>query len=159
MTTNEFVTKVNAMSEDEREGVHAKVDIENTVFIANSWDVGSTNVASLSNGSRTWHFYYDHNVPACVLKLMSELANDEYRGKFLILNGEPEDSCCNFFLIGDDGQLYPRCEDTLDELVKFACTKAELNELKEELSRRMQKAVDTLTVPLAEVAPKMEEEH
>ena len=138
--------------------MEAKVDTEGTVFITESRNLGYVNVASLSTSSKSWHFYYQYNVPGCVLKLMGELASDEYRGKFLILNGEPENSFCNFFLIGDDGQLYPRCEDALDELVKFACTKEELDELKDGFSRRMQKAIDVLAVPLVEVASKMEED-
>lgn len=89
---------------------------------------------------------------------MGELVNDEYWDKFLLLNGEPEDSFCNFFIIGDDGQLFPRCEDSLDELVKFAYTKEELNELKDGLSQRMRKAIDILAVPLGKVASKMEED-
>lgn len=161
MTTKEFIEKVNALSEDEREGMSAKDDTEGNVIITKSCDDKPrgcyTNVASLSKSSRSWHFYYGNDVPGCVLKLMGELANDEYWGRFLLLNGEPEDSFCNFFIICDDGQLYPSCEDNLDELVKFACTKEELDELKDGFSQRMQKAIDTLAVPLAEVASKMEE--
>lgn len=161
MTTDELIKKVNALSKDECEGMSAKADAEGKVFIIKSYDGKPadvySNVASLSKSSRSWHFYYAYDVPGCVLKLMGELANDEYWGRFLLLNGEPEDSFCNFFIIGDDGQLYPRCEDNLDELVKFACTKEELDELKDGFSQRMQKAIDTLAVPLVEVASKMEE--
>lgn len=158
MTAEEFVKKVNGLSKDERELISARADAEHNVFIFESFP-GNT-VSKLPNSSRSWHFYGpgQHNLPACVLKLMAELANDEYWGKFLILNGEPEDSFCNFFLIGDDGQLYPRCEENLDELVKFACTKEELDELKEGFSQRMQEAIDVLAVPFSEVASKMEED-
>lgn len=155
MTTEEFIKKVNALSEDECESIRARADAENNVFLFKTRPANT--VASLSNSSRSWHFYRQCDLPACVLKLMAELTNDEYWGKFLILNGEPEESFCNFFIIGNDGQLYPRCEDTLNELVKFACTEEELDELKEGFSERMQKAIDVLAVPLVEVASKMGE--
>lgn len=158
MTITEFIKKVNALSEEERSGVEVHVDTEGTVFIDDSSILGCTHVASLSTGSKLWHFHYRYDLPACVLKLMGELASDEYRGKFLILNGEPENSFCDIFVIGDNGRLYHRCEDTLDELVKFACTEEELDELKEGFSERMRKAIDVLAVPLAKVASKMGED-
>lgn len=158
MTTEEFVKKVKALSEDEGERVRVVTCTDGDVLIQKPLIAGGYfDVARVSNGSRTWHFFNQCYVPGCVLKLMGELVNDEYWGKFLLLNGEPEDGCCNFFLIGDDGQLYPRCEDNLDELVKFAYTKEELDELKDGFSQRMQEAIDTLAVPLVEVASKMEE--
>lgn len=159
MSTEEFIKKVNALSEDEREGINAKADTEGNVIITKTLNKEGaySNVASLSNDSRSWHFYYAYDFPGCVLKLMGELASDEYWGKFLLLNGEPY-TFCNFFIIGDNGQLFPRCEDNLDELVKFACTKEELDELKDGFSQRMQKAIDTLAVPFVKVASKMEEE-
>lgn len=152
MTTKEFIKKINALSEDEREGMNAKIDTEGNVLITKTLHINGaySKVASLSSDSRSWHFYYSYDVPGCVLALMGELASDEYWGKFLILNGEPENSFWNFFIIGEDGQLFNRCEDNLDELFKFACTKEELNELKEGLSQRMQKGIDALTVPFVE---------
>lgn len=159
MTTEEFIKKVKALSEDEREGTKVVTCTDGGVLIQKPLRAGGYfDVACVSNGSRTWHFFNQCYVPGCVLKLMGELVNDEYWGKFLLLNGEPEDSFCNFFIIGDDGQLYPRCEDNLDELVKFACTKEELGELKNGFSRRMREAIDVLAVPFSEVASKMEKD-
>lgn len=154
MTTEEFIQKVNALNENEREGLKA-LDTDRGVEIVygNSYHT----LAYLPHYTKRWVFIVDgYTFPGSVLKLMGELADSKYSGrekKYVILNGKPERNVWLVFIISDYGWLDCRCvdgPDNLDKLSEFSYTREELYELKVGISPRLRKAIDAMTVSLDE---------
>lgn len=162
MTTEEFIEAVNALSEEERGGLKAlDTDRGMAIVYANQ----PYTLAYLPFYTKQWVFVANgYTLPGSVLKLMGELVDGKYRErekKYVILNGEPEKNFWLVFIVSDYGWLDCRCADgpdNLDKLYKFSYTREELEELKEGLSPRIQKAVDAMTVTLDE-ALKMGEDN
>ncbi|MBT9056382.1 hypothetical protein BTJ26_03025 [Lactobacillus delbrueckii subsp. bulgaricus] len=154
MTIEEFIEKLNALSEDERGGVWAFLSPTGEPVVATNSaslrSIGPLWLAYLPNYTKSWKFLEKRTIPGCVLKLMGELADSRYQGKYAILNGKPYRdieghqvfNCfqINLGCLEQDSGVY------LSELTTY--TKSELEELKEDLPQRMQKAIDALTVPV-----------
>lgn len=161
MTTEEFIEKVNALSEDERGGVEAYLTATRLPAITDAsrkWTL-----AYLPDYSKNWMFTTNScSLPGSVLKLMGELADSRYQERqYAILNGKPYrdikgNQLFNCFQINILGCLEQDSGVYLSELTTY--TKSELEELKAGLPWTMQEAIDALTVPVDE-ALKMEEDN
>lgn len=159
MTTEEFIEKVNGLSEDERGGLRVYLADTGETCIRNDND--HWNFAYLPRCSRSWTFNTDDKkqIPGCVLKLMGELADSKYRdGAYVILNGKPYNGHFNCFKIDIRGRLNEHNDVSRKDLKGYLYyTKSELDALKANLPWAMQEAIDALTVPL-EDALKMGED-
>lgn len=151
MTNEEFIKKVNALSEDERGNI--KASLEDTGEPCIKKDDKYWSLAHLPRCSRSWAFDTDDGdkIPGCVLKLMGELADSKYRdGAYVILNGEPHNGHFNIFKIDIRGRLNEHNDVSRKDLEGYVYyTKTELDAMKVRLPWAMQKAVDALTVPLS----------
>lgn len=169
MTTEEFIKKVNALSEEERGGVRAYLTATNLPAISDASDKWT--LAYLPCDTKSWTFASDSfSMPGCVLKLMSELAestNRERQGQYVILNGDPyhDDEgnkyfdCFLLWLCGPGfGRLETHNFISKKELANWTYTKPELDYFKKDKSWAMCEAIDALTVPLEE-ALKMGEDN
>ncbi|MCD5531043.1 hypothetical protein EFE22_09475 [Lactobacillus delbrueckii subsp. lactis] len=166
MTTEEFIEKVNALSEDERYGVWAFLAPTGEPVIATNSaslrSIGPLWLAYLPNYTKSWKFLEKRTIPGCVLKLMGELADSRYQERqYAILNGKPYrdiegNQLFNCFQINVLGCLEQDSGVYLSELTTY--TKSELEELKKGLPWTMQEAIDALTVPVDE-ALKMGEDN
>lgn len=159
MTTNEFVEAVNAIDDvvEIKATVNGRGDILLRVFDEDE-DV-PLEIAILKRHAINWGILATSLVviPTKILKLMAELPESrEEENKYVILNGKP------FF---DDGSISIRvfvinsvinegrlsfATVSLDNLNDFAYTKEELEQLKSTLPKKLQGAVDLLTVTVSE---------
>lgn len=155
MRTEEFIKKVNELSEEERGGVKAYLTATNLPAISDASDKWT--LASLPCDTKSWEFTsIRSNFPGCVLKLMAEIADSEYRERqkqYVILNGKPYrdivgNQLFDCFLINPLGFLETDNGVSLSDLTTY--TKPELNGLKFDMPLTMQAAIDALTVPLEE---------
>lgn len=148
MTTEEFIEAVNAI--DNRDGIKAYVD-EDDILLAKK----DFCIAALVEHDINWDIRTMSEVtfPTKILKLMVEMAESrEDDNKYVILNGDP-------FLL--DGRILTRvfvlnagnlsfANASIDDLNDFAYTKKELEQLKATLPKKLQDAVDMLTVTVGE---------
>ena len=154
MTTEEFIKKVNALSDEERHGLTAYLKTNGAPAIGDAR--GFFTLAYMPGYTKRWVFTADsYSIPGSMLKLMGELAESKYHErdrKYVILNGKP-------FLL--DGSILTRvfvinagnlsfATVSLDELDDFAYTEEELERLKSTLPKKLQDAVDMLTVTVGE---------
>lgn len=158
MTTEEFIQKVNALSEEERRGLVAHLMYDGKPAIT---DLSRHfTLAYLPEHTKKWVFAADsysiHSIPGSVLKLMGELAESNEK-KYVILNGKPRGKRWYVFGINKRYQKLDECPgiDRDDLISNMSYTESELAEAKKYLPEALQKAVDLLTVPLKE-ALKME---
>lgn len=153
MTTEEFIQKVNALSEEERHGL--------TAYLKHNGEPAITDftrcftLAYLPEHTKRWVFAADsysiHSIPGSVLKLMGELAESNEK-KYVILNGKPSGKHWDVFWINKEFQNFDKCSsDDRDDLINhMSYTESGLAEAKKYLPEALQKAVDVLTVPLEE---------
>lgn len=151
MTISEFIYGFDDGS------TYAEYDEQGNVYIYdNTYDLV---MAQLGSDSSMWEVEDDaFTMSPSLLRLMAELADTppakrKITPRYVILNGEPEKGFWLVFIMGNYDSLEIRCVDgpnNSEKLAKFSYTKKELNELKKRFSSRMQKAIDTLTVPLEE---------
>lgn len=151
MTTEEFVEAVNAI--DNRDEMDAMISPLGIVFVRNCLYV----VAMLGEHDTKWCFTTycnDVTIPTKILKLMVELAESrEEDNKYVIFNGKPflleGELSIRVFLI--DKNSLSSCVVGIDDLADFAAyTKEELEQLKITLPKKLQDAVDLLTVTVSE---------
>lgn len=167
MTTEEFIKKVNLLSEEERNGVFAfSAPGGGMVIATDSTSLRSPNplwLAHMPIYSNSWSFLEKCIIPGRVLKLMAEFADSKYHEcekKYVILNGKPSGKHWDVFWINKEYQNFDKCSsDDRDGLIShMSYTECELAEAKKHLPEALQKAVDALTVPLDE-ALKMGEDN
>lgn len=164
MTTEEFIKKVNALSEDERGGVKATLSITGEPTIETSFtpmhEMNPRLLAYLPRYTKSWKFLEDSTIPGCVLKLMAKLANSKYLEKrYVILNGRPDkDDGFTCFEIRDHKYLFNQLYISSKNLYRYSYTKSELDNAKTGMPWTMKEAIDALTVPLEE-AEKMGEDN
>lgn len=163
MTTEEFIKKVNALSEEERGGLTAYLKNNGVPAIADANQFYT--LAYLPGYTKKWVFAADsYSFPGSVLKLMGELADSKYRARrkqYVILNGKPYhdiygELLFDCFVINVHERLETANGLCLTELVTY--TESELEVHKENMLWTMQEAIDALTVPL-EDALKMGEDN
>ena len=161
MTTEEFIQKVNALSEEERHGLVAHLMYDGKPAITDS--SRHFTLAYLPEHTKRWVFAADsysiHSIPSSVLKLMGELAENNEK-KYVLLNGKPSGKFWDVFWINKEYQNFGECPcaDRGDLISHMSYTTCELVEAKRYLPETLQKAVDALTVPLDE-ALKMGEDN
>lgn len=156
MTTEEFIQKVNALSEEERRGLVAHLMYDGKPAITDS--SRHFTLAYLPEHTKRWVFAADsysiHSIPSSVLKLMGELAesNESNEKKYVILNGKPRGKRWDVFRINKEHQKLDEwpCIDRNDLVSNMSYTESELAEAKKYLPEALRKAVDLLTVPLEE---------
>ena len=148
MTTEEFIQKVNALSEDERHGLVAYLKCNGEPALTDSGRCYT--LAYLPEHTKSWIFLADsYSFPGCVLKLMGELAESNEK-KYVILDGKPSGKCWDVFLIDKECQNFDECCADQYDLSHMSYTECELSEAKKYLPKALQKAVDVLIVPLEE---------
>lgn len=155
MTTDEFVEAVNAVDADDRNKLEAYTESNGDIFLQTLDNVAIAVLEKYDTGYDTnWDVRSTTQVtiPTKILKLMVELAESkEDENKYVILNGKP-------FLL--DGSISTKAfliiEHSLessvvsiDDLTDFAYTKEELELLKTTLPKKLQEAVDLLTVTVS----------
>lgn len=149
MTTDEFVENVNAI--DNRDEIDAGVTPDGTVSLTKC---GYSAVATLEAFAIKWRFYgTDLTIPTKILKLMVELAESrEDDNEYVVLNGEPflldGSLSTRLFLINDDSLSFAIAN--INNLADFSYTMGELEQLKANLPKELQDAVDMLTVTVGE---------
>lgn len=150
MTTEEFVEAVNAIGN--KDEIDAKVAPTDCVLLSKCEYL----LAALGKHDITWCFTTygaDVTVPTKILKLMVELAESrEEENKYVILNGLPfsldGSLSTRLFLINDDNLSFAIAN--INNLADFSYTKEELELLKTTLPKKLQEAVDLLTVTVSE---------
>lgn len=153
MTTEEFIQKVNALSEEERRGLVAHLMYDGKPAITDP--SRHFTLAYLPEHTKRWVFAADsysiHSIPGSVLKLMGELAESNEK-KYVILNSKPRGKrWCVFGINKRCQKLDERpCIDRDDLISNMSYTESELAEAKKYLPEALRKAVDLLTVPLEE---------
>lgn len=153
MTTEEFIQKVNALSEEERHGLVAYLKHNGEPAITDSSRYFI--LAYLPDHTKNWIFMADtYSFPGCVLKLMGELAENNEK-KYVILDGKPSGKCWDVFRINKVHQNLDKYSsvDRHDLIRYMSYTESGLAEAKTYLPYRpeaLRKAVDVLTVPLEE---------
>lgn len=149
MTTEEFVEAVNSL--DNRDEIDAYLAPDGTVSLNKC---GYSLVAALGTHAIKWCLYgVDVTIPTKILKLMVELAESrEDENKYVILNGKPflseGELSTRLFLINEGSLSF--CTVSIDDLDDFAHTKENLEKLKATLPKKLQNAVDLLTVTVGE---------
>lgn len=162
MTTEEFIEAVNAI--DNRDGIEAYVD-ECGDTILETFDEGEEIIiAILEKHGVYWDVRTASQLtfPTKILKLMVKLAESrEDDNKYVILNGNPfllNGSISTRVFVINEGNL-SFAAVTLDELNDFAYTKKELEQLKAALPKKLQGAVDMLTVTVGEAKKVLKNDH
>lgn len=159
MTTDEFVENVNAIdNRDECESVVAPTGV---VLLRKCGDL----VAVLGRHDIEWNFVSATSaftIPTKILKLMVELAESrEENNRYVILNGKPflleGKISTRAFLIIDNSLSFATV--SIDDLADFAYTKEELVQLKNTLPKKLQDAVDLLTVTVGEAKKVLKHDH
>lgn len=163
MTTEEFIEAVNAI--DNRDGIKAYVEDNGDIFLRTNADIA---VAGLEKYGINWDIRTMSQVtfPTKILKLMVELAESkEDENKYVILNGKPffdnGSISIRVFVINsviNEGRL-SFATVSIDELNDFAYTKGELERLKATLPKKLQDAVDMLTVTVGEAKKVLKNDH
>lgn len=155
MTTEEFIEAVNAI--DNWDEIKAYGSARGDVFLRTDYgdkDV-DMEIATLGKHDTSWGIRSISQVmfPTKILKLMVELAESRAEdNKCVILNGkqflfERNISTRAFLII--DNSLSSRII-SIDDLVNVSYTKEELEQLKSTLPKKLQEAVDLLTVTVGE---------
>lgn len=151
MTTEEFVEAVNAIDDDRNE-LEAYTNRNGDIFLQ-AFD--ECPIALLGKHYINWDIRSTSQVtiPAKVLKLMVEMAESrEEDNKYVILDGKPflleGDISTRVFLINEGNLSFATV--SLDEMIDFSYTKAELEQMKATLPKNLQEAVDLLTVTVGE---------
>lgn len=151
MTTDEFVENVNAL--DNRDEFDTVVSNQTgSVLLSKCGDL----IAALGKHDVEWIFVsapHAVTIPTKILKLMVELAESkEEDNKYVILNGKPflseGELSTRLFLINEGSLSF--CTVSIDDLGDFAHTKEKLEQLKATLPKKLQDAVDLLTVTVGE---------
>lgn len=152
MTTEEFVEAVNAIDIDDRNELEAYDNGCGDIFLQTFDEVP---IALLGKHYINWDIRSTSQVtiPTKILKLMIELAESRAEdNKYVILNGKPflleGGLSIRVFLI--DKNSLSSCILGIDDLADFAYTKEELEQLKPTLPKKLQEAVDMLTVTVGE---------
>lgn len=153
MTTEEFVEAVNAIDIDDRNKLEAYNNGCGDIFLQRFDEVP---IALLGKHYINWDIRSTSQVtiPTKVLKLMLEIAESrvEDDNKYVILNGKPflleGNISTRAFLIIDNSLSFATV--SIDDLADFAYTKEELEQLKTTLPKKLQDAVDLLTVTVGE---------
>ena len=155
MTTEEFIEAVNAI--DNWDEIKAYGSARGDVFLRTNYgdkDV-DMEIAILGKHDTSWGIRSISQVtfPTKILKLMVELAESRAEdNKCVILNGKPflfeKNISIRTFLIIDNS-LSSRII-SVDDLINVSYTKEELEQLKSTLPKRLQEAVDLLTVTVGE---------
>lgn len=168
MTTEEFIQNVNALNENERDGVRATLFPTGEATIETSYtpmyEMHPRMLAILPKYTKSWTLFEKCVIPGAVLKLMGELADSKYserEKKYVILNGNPfllDGSILTRVFFIDEGNL-SFATVTLDELNDFAYTKKELKQSKATLPKKLQDAVDMLTVTVGEAKKVLKHDH
>lgn len=152
MTTEEFIEAVNAIDVDDRNELEAYANGNGDILLQAfdgcpiallekhyiDWDIRSTSQLT---------------IPTKILKLMVKLAESrEDDNKYVILNGNPfllnGSTSTRVFVINEGNLSFATV--SLDELNYFAYTREELEQLKATLPKKLQDAVDMLTVTVGE---------
>lgn len=159
MTTEEFVDAVNTLDDvvEIKATVNGRGDILLRVFDEDE-DV-PLEIAILKRHAINWGILTTSLVviPTRILKLMVELAESrEDDNRYVILNGKPffdnGSISIRVFVINsviNEGRL-SFATVSLDNLNNFAYSKEELERLKATLPKKLQDAVDMLTVTVSE---------
>lgn len=151
MTTEEFVEAVNTI--DNRDEFDTMVSNQTgSVLLSKRGNL----IAALGKHDIEWSFVSAPHVitiPTKILKLMVELAESrEEDNKYVILNGKPflseGELSTRVFLINEGSLSF--CTVSIDDLGDFAHTKENLEQLKATLPKKLQEAVDLLTVTVGE---------
>lgn len=155
MTTEEFIEAVNAL--DNWDEIKAYESERGDVLLRPHYgdkDV-DMEIAILGKHDTSWGIRSISQVtfPTKILKLMVELAESrEEDNKYMILNGKPflleGGLSIRVFLI--DKNSLSSCILGIDDLNDFAYTKEELEQLKSTLPKKLQEAVNLLTVTVGE---------
>jgi hypothetical protein len=155
MTTEEFVEAVNAI--DNWDKIKAYENARGDVFLRTDYgdrDI-DMEIAILGKHDTSWGVRSISQVmfPTEILKLMVELAESRAEdNKYVILNGKSflfeGNISTRTFLIIDDS-LSSRII-SIDDLVNISYTKEELEQLKSNLPKKLQEAVNLLTVTVGE---------
>ncbi len=150
MTTEEFIEAVNAI--DNRDEIKAYLAPDGTVSLSKC---GYSLVAALRTDAIKWRFYgVDVTIPTKILKLMIELAESkEENNKYVIL-----EISTRLFLANRGGNP-SFCTTNLDDLANVSYTKEELEQLKSTLPKKLQDAVDLLTVTVSEAKKVLKNEY
>lgn len=161
MTTEEFIEAVNAIDIDDRNELEAYNNGCGDVFLQTFDEVP---IALLGKHYINWDIRSTSQVtiPTKVLKLMVELAESrEEENKYVILNGKPflleGNISTRVFLINEGNLSFATV--SLDEVIDFAYTKEELEQLKTTLPKKLQDAVDLLTVTVGEAKKVLKHDH
>ena len=155
MTTEEFVEAVNVI--DNWDGIKAYGSAHGDVFLRTNYgdkDV-DMEIAILGKHDTSWGIRSISQVtfPTKILKLMVDLAESRAEdNEYVILNGKPflfegNISTRTFLII--DNSLSSRII-SIDDLVNVSYTEEELEQLKSTLPKKLQEAVDLLTVTVGE---------
>ncbi len=152
MTTEEFIEAVNVIDVDDRNELEAYDNGCGDVFLQ-AFDEGP--IALLEKHYINWDIRSTSQItiPTKILKLMVEMAESRAEdNKYVILNGKPflleGGLSIRVFLI--DKNSLSSCILSIDDLNDFAYTKEELEQLKTTLPKKLQEAVDLLTVTVSE---------
>ena len=149
MTTKEFIEAVNAIGD--KDEINAGLAPDGTAVLSKC---GYSLVAELETYDIKWRFYGPQlPIPTKILKLMVELAESrEKDNKYVIFNGKPfllnGNISTRVFVLNEGNLSFATVR--IDELNDFAYTKAELEQLKATLPKKLQDAVDMLTVTVSE---------
>ncbi|GHN50819.1 hypothetical protein [Lactobacillus delbrueckii] len=161
MTTEEFIEAVNALDIDDRNELEAYNNGCGDIFLQTFDEVP---IALLGKHYINWDIRSTSQVtiPTKVLKLMVELAESrEEENKYVILNGKPflleGNISTRVFLINEGNLSFATV--SLDEVIDFAYTKEELEQLKTTLPKKLQDAVDLLTVTVGEAKKVLKHDH
>lgn len=153
MTTDEFIDAVNAIDIDNRDGIWAYVEDNDDIFLRTKADIA---VAALGKYDINWDIRTMSQVtfPTKILKLMVELVESRAENnRYVILNGKPfldEGSIWNRAFLIIDNSLSSTTISIDDLNYGFGYTKDELKRLKATLPKKLQDAVDMLTVTVGE---------
>lgn len=147
MTTEEFIEAVNAIDDvvEIKASVNGHGDILLRVFDEDE-DV-PLEIAILKRHGINWGILATSLVviPTKILKLMVEMAESrEENNRYVIL-----DISTRLFLVNRGGNP-SFCITNLDDLANVSYTKEELEQLKATLPKKLQDAVDMLTVTVSE---------
>ena len=168
MTIEEFIKAVNAIHIDNihnRKGLEAYEEEDGDIFLQTFDEVPIAVLAKHKTGYDTdWNFRVPSQItiPTKILKLMVDLAESmEDNYKYVILNGNPfllnGNISTRVFVINEGNLSFATV--TLDELNDFAYTKTELKQLKATLPKKLNDAVDMLTVTVGKAKMELKYSH
>ena len=163
-TTDEHIF-VNKAELSFKKGLEACEEENGDIFLQTVDEVPIAVLMKYETGYDTdWDFRFPSQItiPTEILKLMVDLAEsmeDDY--KYVILNGNPfllnGNISTRVFVINEGNLSFATV--TLDEVNDFAYTKRELKQLKATLPKKLQDAVDMLTVTVGKAKMELKYGH